>query len=163
LDIPVEWEAASLSAAYQRYQELQRYVNWTEQDASRVREIGGLVAPFFAPLVEDFYAEIEHHPEARQVLTGGEQQIARLKQSLTRWLEELFSGRYDQEYVERRWRVGQRHVEIGLNQVFTNAALSRLRRGLLALTEKVCKGGIEERLAGRESLNTLLDLDLAII
>src|SRR5262245_47313840 len=95
--------------AFQRYQELQRYVNWTEQDAARVQSVGPLVKPVFASLVDDFYAEIQNHPEARKVITGGEAQIARLKKTLTRWLEELFAGSYGQSYVERRWRVGYRH------------------------------------------------------
>jgi len=56
-----------------------------------------------------------------------------------------------------------RHVEIGLNQVYTNAALSRLRRGLLSIVEKHWHAGVEELLASRVALNTLLDLDLAII
>jgi two-component system, NtrC family, sensor kinase len=50
-----------------------------------------------------------------------------------------------------------------LLQVYTNAALSRLRRGLLAAVEKEWKGEFRELLVVRESLNTLLDLDLAII
>lgn len=156
------WEHSPL-AAYERYRELQQYVNWTEHDAARVQAIGELVAPAFGALVDDFYAEIENHPEARAVITGGEQQIARLKQSLIRWLEELFSGRYDRDYVERRWRVGLRHVEIGLSQVYTNVALSRLRRGLLLALERAWNDGVQELLRARESLNTLLDLDLAII
>lgn len=150
-------------SAYQRYQQLQRYVNWTEADAGRVQSVGRLVAPYFGALVDDFYTEIENHPEARQVITGGEAQISRLKKTLIRWLDELFSGRYDRDYVERRWRVGFRHVEIGLLQVYTNAALSRLRRGLLAALEKEWQGGFQKLLVVRESLNTLLDLDLAII
>ncbi len=36
------------------------------------------------------------------------------------WLRELFAGRYDRDYVLRRWKVGNRHVEIGLDPVFTN-------------------------------------------
>jgi signal transduction histidine kinase len=79
-------------------------------------------------------------------------------------LAELFSGKYDQDYVERRWRVGYRHVEIGLDQVYTNAALSRLRSRLLALLEPPhLHGDPAEILATRVSLNTLIDLDLAII
>jgi signal transduction histidine kinase len=148
---------------FDRYCALQRYVNWTADDAARVQKVGANVTPLFAALIDDFYAEIENHPEAKQVITGGEPQIARLKQTLLNWLKELFAGPYDRAYVERRWRVGMRHVEIGLNQVYTNAALSRLRRGLLAAIEKVWDGSLEERLATRESLNTLLDLDLAII
>jgi signal transduction histidine kinase len=78
-------------------------------------------------------------------------------------LAELFSGQYDQEYVERRWRVGYRHVEIGLDQVYTNAALSRLRHGILDLIDSSGDEPAAETLARRGSLNTLIDLDLAII
>jgi len=149
--------------AYKRYLELQRYVGWTEQDAVRVKSIYELVTPFFGPLIDDFYAEIEHHSDARKVITGGAEQIARLKKTLHRWLHELLSGRYDREYVEKRWAVGYRHVEIGLDQVYTNAALSRLRSGLLAAVVEVWRGDPMELFRVRESLNRLLDLDLAII
>lgn len=149
--------------AYQRYQELQCYVGWTAEDAARVQSIESLVAPRFGRLIDDFYAEIKKHPNARKAITGGEEQIARLKKSLHQWLTELFSGRYDREYVERRWRVGFRHVEIGLDQVYTNAALSRLRCGLLAGISAAWTSDTETLLLVRESLNKLLDLDLAII
>jgi signal transduction histidine kinase len=145
------------------YRELQSYVGWTEDDAVRVRSIAPVIKPHIDALIDDFYAEIERHPDARHVITGGAEQINRLKKSLKNWLAELFSGQYDQEYVERRWRVGYRHVEIGLNQVYTNTALSRLRRGILAVIEQDWKGPISEILTVRASLNTLIDLDLAII
>jgi signal transduction histidine kinase len=150
-------------APHLRYQELQRYVGWTDTDVLRVRSILPIVKPHIDALIDDFYEEIERHPEARQVITGGAEQINRLKKSLKGWLAELFSGHYDRDYVERRWRVGYRHVEIGLNQVYTNAALSRLRHGILALIEQDWRGSIDDMLAARASLNTLIDLDLAII
>jgi signal transduction histidine kinase len=149
--------------AFRRYQELQRYVGWTDKDAARVHSISSLATPNFGRLIDDFYAEIENHPDARKVITGGEEQIARLKTTLHRWLAELLSGRYDRDYVEKRWRVGLRHVEIGLDQVYTNAALSRLRLGLLAAIGEKWQGDAKELLLARESLNKLLDLDLAII
>jgi signal transduction histidine kinase len=148
---------------YLRYQELQSYVGWTDDDVLRVRSIFPLVRPHIDALIDDFYEEIERHPEARQVITGGGEQISRLKKSLKGWLAELFSGNYDRDYVERRWRVGYRHVEIGLNQVYTNAALSRLRHGILVLIEQDWQGSAGDLLATRASLNTLIDLDLAII
>lgn len=147
---------------YERYQELQRYVGWTDADAARVASVASLLDPAFGPLVDDFYAEIERHPDARKVIREPGQ-IERLKATLVTWLRELFSGRYDRDYVVRRWRVGWRHVEIGLDQVFTNVALSRLRRGLLAAMIGVWKQDFAQLLAIRESLNMLLDLDLAII
>ena len=145
------------------YRELQAYVGWTADDTARVRSIASLVEGRFPSLVDDFYAEIDRHPEAKKVITGGTQQIERLKGTLILWLRQLVSGEYDAEYVGRRWRVGLRHVEIGLSQVFTNVALSRLRRGLLECLAESWKGEQADLNAARQSLNLLLDLDLAII
>ena len=58
------------SSPYLRYQELQRYVAWTDEDAVRVHALAELVSPHYDALVDDFYAEIERHPEARQIITG---------------------------------------------------------------------------------------------
>lgn len=149
---------------FQRYRALQHYVGWTDQDAANVARIAPLAQEHFKALVEDFYAAIQQNPATTKVITGGAAQIERLKGTLVRWLEELFSGKYDEEYVVRRWKVGLRHVEIGLDQVYTNAALSRLRNGLLQLLlEKDLSGDIKGAFLARISLNKLLDLDLAII
>jgi signal transduction histidine kinase len=148
---------------FRRYQELQQYVGWTEADAQRVQSVASLLDPHLPALIDDFYEEIERHPDARKVITGGSQQITRLKGTLLRWIRELLSGPYDQDYVVRRWMVGRRHVEIGLDQVFTNMALSRLRRGLMRALEQSWQGVPHALLAIRESLNTLIDLDLAKI
>ena len=148
---------------FQRYQELQQYVGWTENDARTVHALSGLMEPHLLPLIDDFYAEIERHPDARKVITGGTEQIKRLKGTLVQWLRELFAGRYDQAYVLRRWRVGLRHVEIGLDQVFTNVALSRLRTGLVGALGSSWQGDRNGLVAVIQSLNKLLDLDLAKI
>jgi len=148
---------------YHRYQEFQVYVGWTEQDAGRVQAIASLLQSSLPALIDDFYAEIERHPAARRVITGGQQQVERLKGTLLAWIRELLSGPYDREYVVRRWQVGWRHVEIGLDQVFTNLALSRLRTGLIGALGERWQGEREGLVATIHSLNKLLDLDLAEI
>jgi PAS domain S-box-containing protein len=146
-----------------RYRELQSYVGWTDADAARVRAAGALLEPHLGVVVDDFYAAIERHSGAGKVITGGAAQIERLKGTLVKWLHELFAGPYDAAYVARRWRVGWRHVEIGLDQVYANVALSRLRTGLVQLLEQGWRGQPEALPAMVRSLQTLLDLDLAII
>jgi signal transduction histidine kinase len=148
---------------FERYRELQQYVGWTDENAARVQALYPLVEAHFAELVDDFYEEIQRHPRALKVITGGAAQIERLKGTLIGWLRELFAGPYDANYVARRWRVGYRHVEIGLDQVYTNVALSRLRRGIQNVVEKEWTGASPELLRVRNALNMLLDLDLAII
>jgi signal transduction histidine kinase len=148
---------------HRRYQELQAYVGWSDDDARRVNATAALLDPHLPPLVTDFYAEIERHPEARKVITGGAAQIERLKGTLLQWVRELLAGPYDRDYVVRRWRVGWRHVEIGLDQVYTNVALSRLRGGLLRELHRHWPADAEGLIVTNRALNRLLDLDLAII
>src|SRR5689334_17848516 len=105
---------------FARYRELQEYVGWQPEDAGRVQSVAELLQPAIATLIDDFYREIERHPQARKVITGGAEQIERLKGTLRGWLHDLLAGNYDAAYVSRRSRVGWRHVEIGLDQVFTN-------------------------------------------
>lgn len=151
------------SKLFLRYQELQGYVGWSDVDAQRVQSVQDRLQPFLPRLIDDFYSEIDRHPAARQVITGGQQQIDRLKGSLLRWLQELLSGNYDTAYVVRRWKVGLRHVEIGLDQVYTNVALSRLRTGLIEALAKTWQGEADGLVATIQSLNKLIDLDLAKI
>jgi signal transduction histidine kinase len=155
----------SMQAAelFRRYQDLQLYVGWTGADEERIRAVAPLVERHFPSLIDDFYAEIQRHPDARRVITGGEQQIERLKKTFLQWLHELFFSPYDAEYVARRWRVGYRHVLIGLDQVYTNAAISRLRRGLSQVLETTISESPAERSGMNAALDKLLDLDLAII
>jgi signal transduction histidine kinase len=148
---------------FRRYQELQRYVAWSDDDARRIAAAAAMLEPHLPALVDDFYEEIDRHDETRKVITGGAEQVQRLKGTLTGWLRELLSGCYDAAYVARRWQVGWRHVEIGLDQVYAYAALARLRLGLMSALERAWTGPPEGRSATALALHKLLDLDLAII
>jgi signal transduction histidine kinase len=148
---------------YARFQQLQRYVGWRADDGERLRQLAPYVESHFNELAADFYSEIERHEATRKVMVGGQQQVERLQATLKLWLRDLFSGIYDEAYVTRRWRVGLRHVEIGLDQQFANAALARIRA---ALTERIAanwRRATGELIASLVSLHRLLDLDLAII
>jgi two-component system sensor kinase FixL len=147
----------------ERYGLMQRYVGWCADDAARVAGLGPLVMPHAAELIADFYAEIRRHAQAAAVIRGGSEQIKRLSQSLRQWLVELLAGVYDDAYLARRWRVGLRHVEIGLAQRFTSLALSRLRSGIVRCVLDEWRGTPVELQNSLESLHKLIDLEHALI
>jgi len=147
----------------ERYRRLQCYVGWSDDDARRVREAAPLVRGSFGELIEDFYATIATEPQTAKVITGGQKQVDRLKVTLCHWLEEMFQGPWSDDYAAARWRVGWRHVEIGLDSVFTAVALSRLRYGLTRAIEQNWTGTPSDLLETLRSVHRLLDLDLAII
>ena len=114
-----------------RYQELQAYVGWGEADRQRVQAATAVLGPHLPSLVDDFYAEVGRHPDTQRVIEGAGAAVERLKATLGDWLQELLRGPYDRHYVERRWQVGRRHVEVGLDQTYVSAAMARLRAGLV--------------------------------
>ncbi len=148
---------------FQMYQELQRYVRWNQADGAIVRQAYEIIVPAIPSLIDDFYAEIQRHNNTSAVITGGPSQIERLKQTLRRWLDGLFCGKYDEEYVRTRWHVGRRHVEIGLEQAYVTAALSRLRSGIIDHLRRSWTGSNAILIQIDQALNKLLDLDVAII
>jgi signal transduction histidine kinase len=139
------------------------YVGFDETATAALREAHPLVAPHFPAIIDDFYATIEAHPDARAAITGGSAQIARLKQSLLRWIDELFKGPHDEAYFERRARIGRVHVRIDLPQVYMLTAMDRIRlRAVDALggAPAVEPAALRRMLA---ALHMILDIELAIM
>ena len=120
------------------------------------QSVSEILQKYLPGLVDDFYEEIERHPDAMKVITGGQPQINRLKGTLVKWLQELLAGPYNSDYVARRWKVGWRHVEIGLDQVYTNVALSRLRKGLLTALDE-CWSGTTTRTSRHSQVTQFAD------
>ena len=139
------------------------YVGFDEAATAALREARPYVAPHFAAIIDDFYATIEAHPGARAAITGGAAQIARLKQSLLRWIDELFTGPHDDVYFERRARIGRVHVQIDLPQMYMFTAMDRIRlRSVDALrdTPGLQPAALRRMLA---ALHMILDIELAIM
>jgi PAS domain S-box-containing protein len=152
-----------LSALFSRFRDLQAYVGWSDDDSGRIRAVAPRLEQHLPRLIDDFYAEISRHPDAARVITGGDSQVARLKASLRAWLTESFAAVYDANYIERRWKIGLRHAEIGLNPAYTSAAVARLRNGLLTIVSEYCCESGEPMHHCVQSINKLLDVELAII
>ena len=139
------------------------YVGFDQAASAMLQAARPLVAPHFIAIIDDFYATIEAHPDARASITGGAAQIARLKQSLLRWIDELFVGPHDEAYFERRARIGRIHVRIDLPQVYMLTAMDRIRLktvDVLRDTPGVDPTVLRNMLA---SLHKILDIELAIM
>lgn len=146
-----------------RFEEFKRYIAWTSEDDACSQMLQELLQPHFERVVTDFYEEILHHPAALRVITGGELQIERLKVSLHEWLAEALLAQHDAAYLEKRWRIGRKHVDIGLDQVYVNAAFARIRGQLGSVLEKLERLSAQQRELLQRSLNKRLDLELAVM
>src|SRR6187455_82858 len=139
------------------------YVDFDARSAEVVAEFRPRAEPHFHIVVEDFYAAIEAHPEAKHVITGGREQVERLKGSLTEWLGSLLGGRYDQEYLDRHARIGRVHVRIGLPQHLMFTAMCRVRLHLTRIAALVLADATRQLEQVTTAVHKLLDLELAIM
>lgn len=141
--------------------ELKQYIGFTADDAARLRVLAPVIEPHLVELSERFYAQIPAHPEAAAVFTGGAAQIARLTLTLQQWARGLFSGVYDAAYAEERFRIGVRHVQIGLPQRYVIGAMHVVEDFLRAIID--AEVSEPERSALKVSLSRILNLDLNLI
>ncbi len=139
---------------------LKQYVGFTEATSAALRRLHPIAQPRFAGIVDDFYAAIAAHPEARNAITGGAGQIARLKQTLKAWLDRLLLGPHDEDYYALRARIGRVHVRIELPQAFMFTAMNRIR---LRLMEVIQAHDPPDADLLMRAVNQILDLELAIM
>lgn len=142
---------------------LKDYVGFTDQSSAALREVLPTIRSHIGGIIDDFYATIEAHPGARAAITGGSEQIARLKRTLRRWLEELFQGPHDQAYLDRRARIGRMHVQIDLPQAYMFTAMNRIRIQCAAVIRQNLADNAELATRTLVAMNQIMDIELAIM
>ena len=143
-------------------EEMKRYIGLTAEDATTLASLAPVVEPYLPAMADAFYEQIPRHSEAAAVFTGGEAQIARLKLTLQRWARGLFSGVYDEAYAQERFRIGYRHVQIGLAQRYVLAAMHVVRRFLHDVVDREIHD-VDQRRRAQDSLDLVMRLDLILI
>ncbi|HWN71911.1 MAG TPA: HAMP domain-containing sensor histidine kinase [Haliangium sp.] len=141
---------------------IKSYIGFGEGDADALRAFLPVAEPHLHGFAERFYACIQEHDEAHQVLEGHEQ-IERLKRTLEQWMRTGLAGPHDHAYYVMRSRIGRRHVLIGLPQRFMFTAMNLIRRDFHHLAATHFAGDPAARLRLDDALDRLFDMELAIM
>lgn len=141
-------------------EEIKRYVNFDTADAAALAGLQPHLTSLLPDTVDAFYTTILRNPGTAAILTGGESQLHRLRQTLYAWLRELFCGVYDERYFEQRCTIGRVHVRISLPQHYMFTAMNVVRLGL---TKRIEALGLPETPRKIAALQKILDIELAIM
>jgi signal transduction histidine kinase len=142
------------------FEEMKRYVGFTDEDVRLLQAVGARMDCYLPAMSERFYDQITQHPEAGRVFTGGQAQIDRLKRTLQVWAKRLFRGPFDEEYASERYKIGVRHVMIGLPQRYMISAMGVVRTHLQASLGEILLTEPLHLEATRLALNKILNVDL---
>jgi signal transduction histidine kinase len=143
--------------------DVRRYVGLDAEDGERLQGLLPLLEPHFHAFAEHFYARILEHPSAHTAISGGAEQVARLKRSLIAWMDSGLRGPFDDAFYERRARIGRRHVAIGLPQQYMVTAIGVMRQDYHAILTDTLVDDLPRLHASMRAVDRLLDLELAIM
>jgi signal transduction histidine kinase len=145
------------------FEELKRYVQFSEEDEEALRSLSPIVTPEFPKIVDVFYQRILDHEGARKTLEGGESQVGRLKVTLTAWLDKLLKGPWDEAYYELRCRIGRLHVRVALPQHYMFGAMNVISAQLNGIIDTHYLSRPDQLRAARIAVGKILDIELAIM
>ncbi|WP_457640998.1 protoglobin domain-containing protein [Persephonella sp.] len=145
----------------ERFEQIKRDFDFTDRDVRNILKLKPVIEKYKDEFIERFYQFISRFPETKKYLKDNET-VRRHQEKLRQWFDDLFSGRYDYAYFMKVYRVGEKHVEIGLPTHYVNASFNFIRRFFI---EKInIEFGLsEERNEIVASIGKLLDINLDIL
>jgi hypothetical protein len=130
-----------------------------DADKKNLVSLAGIFEKHGPGITDKFYANLGQNPTTAALIEG---RVDALKATHRVWMMELFSGEYGEAYFERRRRIGEVHVRIGLPPQFVEGVMSFIRgEGEAAIHAEIADKG--EASAKVKSLMKILDLDLLVI
>jgi signal transduction histidine kinase len=140
-------------------EEVVAYVALGDDDRARLVDLHARLAPAFPAIADRFYEVVAAHPATARLVTRA--QLARMREALIEWMASGLVGPYDAAFVERRSRIGRRHVAVGLPQHYVLTAMTVIRD---AYDDRIAAlyAPDEARRVAR-SVNKLLDVELALM
>ncbi len=142
--------------------EMRRFAGLADEDAVLVAGMKPMLEKHGPAMVASFYNNLDQHAHLRSLLDAKPGRREILGKHLLAWLVSLASGSYDTTYLERRYVIGQRHVEVGLDPRWVIGAMSFCRSQVAPMVEAEY-GGASDKMQRVLALDKVMDLDLNIM
>jgi len=101
-------------------------LGFTKTDEQLLAEAQSFIAKEMDNIVDEFYRQ-ETSIEEVALIIGDSETLRRLRNSQIKYVSELFSGHYDESYVNNRLRIGLVHKRIGVEPKYYLSAVKILQ------------------------------------
>jgi len=141
-------------------QDLRDHYRFTDQDAELLLSLQPLAEQNRERFSLEFYDYLYSLPETAAILNGSNR--PHLREMHVNWFMSLFTGIYDNHYMNHLTRIGHAHVKVGLSVHFVNAAMNQIRHFLLNLID-INYADRDQRRGLREAVEKILDMNLDVM
>jgi rsbT co-antagonist protein RsbR len=133
----------------------------SDDDTEKIHSFGDIVVPKLDEFVGLFYDWLRKQPEFEEFFPDEETLTHVQKMSRGYW-EEFFRHELDDEYLEKRHKIGETHARIGLPLTIYFAAM---HRSLKLFTEDLYDDSLslEDYLAAMRAVSKLIQLDTSLV
>ncbi len=144
----------------ENFEQIKKDFQFSDEDVKNILKMRERILKYEDEFLDRFYRFIFSMPDTKNYLT--KERLKKHKEKLRLWYRDLFSGKYDKKYYQKLYRIGEKHVDIGLPPHYVNASFNFIRRFFI---EKINQeyGLSEERNRLVESLGKLLDINLDVL
>ena len=111
-----------------------KIIGMTEEDLAILRVLKEHVEPHIDAIANRFYAALTSVPELSDIIMQNSS-VDRLKQTLHRHISEMFNGAIDNDFIDKRIRIANAHVRIGLNQKWYIASFQIIYTSLIEIIQ----------------------------
>jgi uncharacterized membrane protein (DUF373 family) len=141
-------------------QDLRAHYRFTDSDAELLLSLQPLAEQNQERFSLELYDYLYSLPETAAILNKSNR--PRLREMHSTWFMSLFSGIYDNHYMNHLARIGHAHVKVGLSVHFVNAAMNQIRHFLLGLIDDNYSDREQRRIL-REAVEKILDMNLDVM
>jgi signal transduction histidine kinase len=152
-DPPSDPNAAPRGSETMTLDERLAFLAIDESDRARLRQMAPVLNSCADAFVETFYRHLFAFDETARFLQDPAL-VARLKQAQRAHLESMLAAGWDDDYVNRRYRVGDAHAQIGLSPTSFLGAYNQYLQ--------FCLRQLSTRFEGPELAETMLSLQKAV-
>jgi diguanylate cyclase (GGDEF)-like protein len=139
-----------------------RLLRFTADDVLAIAAFRREISLHLDNVVEKFYQAQVSVPEIALIIGDGET-LDRLKHAMRAYLVEMFDGRYDGVYVNKRLHIGRIHQRIGVSPKLYTASLETLHSLIDEVIEAAPNIGREDKDRLRRALLKLRAFDLQLV
>ncbi|MFC7319672.1 globin-coupled sensor protein [Halobacillus campisalis] len=109
-------------------------IDLTEADLSVLNALQPIIMKNIESIVGQFYKNLAYQDSLMEIINA-HSSVERLKETLSQHIQEMFNGLIDNDFIEKRQRIAEVHVRIGLQPKWYMCAFQDLQLSLLSIYE----------------------------
>ncbi|GAA0377288.1 heme-based aerotactic transducer [Bacillus horti] len=144
-----------------RYTKQLQAIQFTKQDLIHLKRLKPLIDQHLDELMNHFYTTLSQNPDLTEIIKQ-HQSIKKLKEQQKQHVKEIFTGKFDDDFLEKGITIVQEHIQIGVTPEWYTCAFQNIQMAIIQLISDVVPAE-ENHAVFIQSLTKLLTIEQQLV